>query len=107
MKIKPELRGLEDFELNISGANGQEIPYIGYIEAEVKLPNSLVGIIVPLLVVKDTEYNKGVPAIVGTNIIRELSNTVEDDSENTLPDAWKTAADALNQSCLGTVKATK
>ena len=30
--------------------------------------------VVPILVVKDTGYNKTVPAIIGTNIIRELRN---------------------------------
>ncbi len=70
MDNKPELKSLEDFKINLSGANEQDIPFIGYIEAEVKMPISTSeGMIEPILVVKSTDYNRLVPAIVGTNIV--------------------------------------
>ncbi|KAH3693762.1 hypothetical protein DPMN_081202 [Dreissena polymorpha] len=72
MDNKPDIKSLDEFELHVTGANGLTSPYSGYIEAKVKLPNSnMVLLTVPLLVIKHTEYNKEVPAIVGMIIIRE------------------------------------
>lgn len=74
MENRPDLQDINDFELNVTDANGNEIPYLGYIEAEVRIPNSdITGLFVPLLVVKSTEYNRNIPIIVGTNIIRECA----------------------------------
>ena len=72
----PELGDTKDFgiDLTVYGANGSQLAYYGYIEADVSVPK--LGPImhgIPLLVVKDTEYNKTVPAIIGTNIIREYT----------------------------------
>ena len=41
---------------------------------------------IPILVVKDTEYYKTVPAIIGTNIIREYT---EYSSKADSPLEWK------------------
>ena len=56
----------------IEAANGQSVPYLGCIEVELELPGALPKsnkMIAPILVVKDTPYNKRVPLTLGTNVI--------------------------------------
>ena len=52
---------------------------------------------VPILVVKDTEYNNTVPAIIVTNIIREYA---EYRSKADSPTGWQTALDSLSDSAI-------
>ena len=52
---------------------------------------------IPILVVKDTEYNKTVPAIIGTNIIREYT---EYRSKADTPLEWQTALDSLSDNAI-------
>ena len=35
---RPELKSMDDFGIEITGANGGSIPYIGYIEVDIKSP---------------------------------------------------------------------
>ena len=67
----PIVHNIEEFGFKVNAANGQTLPYSGYVEAEVTvsyLQNS--ALTVPLLVVPMTDYNREVPVIMGTNIIR-------------------------------------
>ena len=63
--------------LTVEGANGQAVPYLGYIEISVSLQGSLptnAEIDAPILVVPDTPYNMKVPFCVGTNVIQACLN---------------------------------
>ena len=56
----------------IEAANGRSVPYLGCIERELELSGALpksTKMIAPILVVKDTPYNKRVPLTLGTNVI--------------------------------------
>ncbi|MCG8078888.1 MAG: DDE-type integrase/transposase/recombinase, partial [Candidatus Thiodiazotropha taylori] len=89
----PQLHAITEFGLQVQSANGDELPFKGYIEAEIKVPflsNSQFNI--PLLVVSDTEYNSNIPAIVGTNVIRLCKTEVVTDK---VPSEWQTAFDSL------------
>ena len=95
-----ELGDTKDFgiDLAVYGANGSQLAYCGYIKADVSVPN--LGPImhcIPILLVKDTEYNKTVPAIIGTNIIREYT---EYRSKADTPFEWQTALDSLSDSAI-------
>ena len=71
LKLKPPLTGITEFGLSVLGASGSQLPYKGYIEADISVPflgNTTYT--VPLLVVLDTEYDNKVPAIIETNVIR-------------------------------------
>ena len=35
---KPELCPLEDFNLEVSGASGDKLPFLGYIKVNIKIP---------------------------------------------------------------------
>ena len=60
--------------LRVEGASGQAIPYLGYIEMDIKFPKEVTGEeevhSILALVVPQTEYNQRVPLVIGTNIIR-------------------------------------
>ena len=94
----PELSDCNDFGLTVYGANGSRLAYCGYIVAEVSVPN--MGPIlhdIPILVVNDTDFNRTVPAIIGTNVIREYR---ELRSESNTPVEWQTALDNLCDSAI-------
>lgn len=100
---KPQIHALE--ELNVKCADGRSLPYLGYVEVTVELP-FLEGraIHVPLLVVTMTDYNKLVPVIVGTNIIRRCKQ-LSNDAEQT-PEAWQLAFQSISNSQVDIVKTT-
>ena len=54
--------------LNLSGASGENIPYLGYVELKLEMPG-MQPELYPFLVVKDTLYNSRVPVLVGTNVL--------------------------------------
>ena len=59
-----------DTILEVEGAGGHMLPYLGYIEIEVEIPSIGSGKnTYPLLVVPDTNFNKNVPILLGTNIL--------------------------------------
>lgn len=101
MDPKPQLHMLE--ELEVKCADGLSLPYLWYIEVAVDLP-FLRGqsMHVPLLVVAMTDYNKSVPVIVGTNIIRQCKQLSSDAEQ--APEAWQMAFHAINNNQVGVVK---
>ena len=68
-----ELKPLNNL-LNIECADGSQLPYKGYIEADLEavgIPKSK-GQASLFLVVPDTQYNSSTPFLIGTNILKEL-----------------------------------
>ena len=61
--------------LKIECADGQQLPYLGYIETELfierGLPKSESQQCL-FLIVPDTNYSSKIPVIIGTNILNEL-----------------------------------
>ncbi|KAH3735354.1 hypothetical protein DPMN_041873 [Dreissena polymorpha] len=94
MDPKPELLPLTDFKIQLTGANGTAIIYTGYIEVAVKLPCSPRQCQMLILIVKDTEFNAKVPAIIGTNLLREYRQEFEI-QRGEFPKPWKIAFDAM------------
>ena len=102
----PIVHNIEELGLKVNAANGQTLPYSGYVEVEVTvsyLQNS--ALTVPLLVVPMTDYNREVPVIVGTNIIRLYKITC--DGSDAVPAEWKTAFSSICSDRVGVVKTTK
>lgn len=102
---EPTIHTLDDFDLEVKGAGGQLLPYLGYVIVDVRVPfledKSLQ---MPLLVVPLTEYNKTVPVIVGTNIIRHFTPVSSEESE--VPQSWTLAFNSICSSNVGSVKST-
>lgn len=69
----PSLYPLEDFELDIRCASGEQLPYSGYTELNIRVPLlSDKAFPILALVVEDTDYHDQVPLVIGTNLIREI-----------------------------------
>ena len=67
------IKELDDI-LSVEGANGQEVPFLGYIEADISFSEHTNGLEeqVPtvILVVPNTNFNTDVSVLIGTNVIR-------------------------------------
>lgn len=66
--------------LNIECADGNTLPYLGYIEATLNtngIPNQK-DLTCLLLVVPETPYNSKTPILLGTNIIQELMTSCKE-----------------------------
>jgi hypothetical protein len=63
-----------DSILEIKGAGGHTLNYLGYVSINIAFPEGVNGDVKEhvalVLVVPDTEYNTRVPLIIGTNLIR-------------------------------------
>lgn len=66
-----------DSILDITSAGGHSLPYLGYIEAEIKIPEHDVTIPGIFLVVPSTQYHSQVPALLGTNLLKNLKHGFE------------------------------
>ena len=61
-------------ELQITGAGGQNVPFLGYIHVTVMLPEDTIGVTDSVrtmaVICPDTQYSSNVPVIIGTNTFR-------------------------------------
>lgn len=107
LKPVPEIRDLSDLCLTINVAGGATLPYQGYVEVKVKVNfMSKEEIYVPLLVVSPTEYNKNVPIVVGTNIIKLFHIFASEGDSRDIPKEWNIAFNSLTNITVGKVKST-
>ena len=93
LQPKPVLHDITEFGLSVTSANGTQLPFKGYIEADISVPslgNNTFRI--PLLVVNNTDYNSKVPAIIGTNVNRLCK---ESSSSDNVPVEWQIAFDSM------------
>ena len=105
---KPDLLNLSDFNLTITGPDGRSVPYLGLIEVTVKA-DFMQGkeVEVLALIMPNTEYNRQVPIIVGTNVIQRYQALYSDDSdEANIPPQWKAPFMAIQDDHAGTVRST-
>lgn len=62
--------------LEVEGANGQPVPYLGYVEVDVKFPKALLEsepeISTLALIVPDLRPSSSVPLLIGTNTLDPL-----------------------------------
>ena len=77
--------------MSVVAADGSPVPYKGYIEADISVPFlSSISFTIPVLIISDTEYNRKVPVIIGTNVIRLCKQSVP---EADVPAEWQLAFD--------------
>ena len=104
MHKKPELLSFDTFKLDIRVAGGTQVPYSGYILADITVPflnNRSMEF--PVLIVQDKQYPGQVPVIIGTNVIGRFKILADD---AIVPDQWNFAFEALQDNAVGTVKST-
>jgi hypothetical protein len=66
--------------LHIECADGEEMPYLGYITVDLELPGTSTSNRPQhclLLVVPDSTYNRNVPLLIGTNVLKVAMNDVK------------------------------
>ena len=100
---KPQIRRLKEIDLVIKCADGLTLPYRGYIEVSVELLCTDQGqMSVLLLLVPNTEYNRTVPFIVDTNVIRQFKDYSFNSTK--VPEAWQSAFSLISYSQIGRIK---
>ncbi|CAG2186801.1 unnamed protein product [Mytilus edulis] len=102
----PTVKTLDEFILSVRVAEGSQLPYHGYVEVNIKVPFHTESMMVPLLVVPETDYNRSVPVIIGTNVLRPIKSTLTCDSQVNIPREWETAFSAMDASITSLVKST-
>ena len=95
LQNKPDLHDITEFQLDVYGANGGTLPYIGYIEAKIEVPHMNEPLYIPALVTKVSDVNTRVPVIIGTNVIRFCK-----DLANTGNEAWQSAIQSMGMNCV-------
>lgn len=62
--------------LEVEGAGGQAVPYLGYVEVHLTFPENVTGteeqMSVLALIVPENQFNSKVPVLIGTNVLLEL-----------------------------------
>ena len=95
LESKPVLGVSSDFghRLSVVTAADNKVPYKGYINASISVPS--LGDMInkrPFICVLVSEYDRKVPVIIGTNVIRYcMYNTTSKD----VPVEWQTAFDSM------------
>jgi hypothetical protein len=69
MHPPPNIKTLDEFTLSVKVADGSPLPYLGYVEVSISVTFQSDNMMVLLLVVPETDYNKSVPVVIGTKHI--------------------------------------
>ena len=102
-ELSSQILPITNFNLTVYSSSGNALPYLGYIEADIRIPKRSPTVTVPLLVVPDTDYNANVPVIIGTNVLKLFS----DISKTFDHGPWSTALNLLqNNGCIGILRST-
>ena len=92
-ECQPPLRYIKNFGLSVVAAHCSPVPYKGYSEVDISMPFlRSVDFTIPVLIVSDTEYNRKVPVIIGTNVKRLCKQSVP---EADVPAEWQFAFNSL------------
>ena len=86
LQNKTDLHDMTEFQLDVYGANGCSLPYIGYIETRIEIPCMDEILYIPALVTKVSNVNTRTLVIIGTNVIRFCK-----DMTNVSDKAWQNA----------------
>jgi len=79
-----DIQALDDL-IRIECADGQLLPYLGYIEVEISAAEGFPRtdpVMCLLLITPDTNYSSNTPIILGTNILQEFLNNCKDSYGN-------------------------
>ena len=98
------LKTLDDFVL--LGANGDAVPYLGYIEVQIQVPNlKIQSVFAPVLITRDTAFSRKIPVIVGMNVIRELYRGADENDD--ISGSWQQVFSAISMRQTAVVTTTK
>ena len=105
LSSKPILHSLEELNVELTGANGQKIPYLGYAELSLAVPFLADSeFTIPVLVIPTVKDNVSCPILIGTNFIRLCREEAQETAD--IPVEWEMAFASLADISIGTVKST-
>ena len=70
MHPSPDIKTLDEFTHSVKVGECSPFPYLGYVEVNISVTFQSDNMMVILLVVPETDDNKYVPVVIGTNILR-------------------------------------
>ena len=78
-ELNLEVKKLETL-LDLEPTGGGQVPYDGYMEVRLQIPNvQAFDLDVLMLVIPESEYSKSVPVMIGTIHIDEIINLITDE----------------------------
>ncbi|XP_048250935.1 uncharacterized protein LOC125378965 [Haliotis rufescens] len=87
--------------LEVHGAGGAKLPYLGYVEATIAIPPDFMGQVVEvpalILVVPTTDFTSKVPLILGTNVLRAACESNPGDRVSGSSSPWTMAFQWLSR----------
>ena len=103
---KPILYSVHELGIRVEAAGGHNLSYLGAIAVNIEVPFLGKRVIeTGALVLPTTDYSMNVPVIVGTNAIAKCRDKCEKNTEE-LPNQWRNAFIALQDTHVGVVKST-
>ena len=92
MKMGLEIQSLENL-LDIGGSGGVSVPYIGYVEVNLKIPEiKAYDEDVLMMVMNDSRYGDIIPFAIGTIHTHAALEVITDEEWKVLSMAWQSAA---------------
>ena len=84
-----EVKKLETL-LDLEPTGGGQVPYDGYVEVWLQIPNvQTFDLDVLMLVIPESEYSKGVPVTIGTIHIDDIINLITDEELKLANHKWQ------------------
>ena len=103
---KPILYSVNELGIRVEAAGGHTLSYLGAIAVNIEVPFLGKQVIeTGALVLPTMDYSMNVPVIVGTNAIAKCRDKCEKNTEE-LPNQWRNAFIALQDTHVGVVKST-
>ena len=88
-KLKLKVKKLETL-LDLEPTGGGQVPYDGYVEVRLQIPNvKAFDLDVLMLVIPESEYSKSVPVTIGTIHIDEIINLITDEELRLANKKWQ------------------
>ena len=76
--------------LDLEPAGGGQVPYNGYVELRMRVPNvRAFDLDVLMLVIPESEYSRRVPVTIGTIHIDEIIDLITDEELKTANRQWQ------------------
>ena len=88
-ELNLEVKKLETL-LDLEPTGGGQVPYDGYVEVRLQIPNvQAFDLDVLMLVIPESEYSKRVPVTIGTLHIDEIINLITDEELKSANKKWQ------------------
>ena len=86
---------LDQGKINLTGPAGTRIPYAGYVEVNLQIPDQDFNEDVLMLVIEPTGYHQKVSLCLGIGILRSAMRKFKPKQDEEVPEAWENIQYAL------------